>query len=133
MSARIASHAACLIGIGAAKSGKPWERLTALWRCASRVISRMTDSVNELAFCDRRLRLMAAILAWRSAVENAVILGSPDDPLHVVLRLGERNVVDELIAVESRALGQPPDNALWSCVVRGKRRGHVATKSLQEI
>src|SRR5258706_15694171 len=37
---------------GAAKSGKPWERFTAPCLSASRVISRMTDSVKRLAFCE---------------------------------------------------------------------------------
>src|ERR1041385_6363536 len=39
---------------GAAKSGKPCERLTAPCLSASRVISRITDSVNELAFRETR-------------------------------------------------------------------------------
>src|ERR1700722_230501 len=50
MSAAIASCAARLISAGAGKSGKPWDKLTALWRIASRVISRITDSVNRSAF-----------------------------------------------------------------------------------
>src|SRR6185503_14480264 len=37
---------------GAEKSGKPCERFTAPYFSASRVISRITDSVNELAFFD---------------------------------------------------------------------------------
>src|SRR5690349_24503809 len=37
---------------GAEKSAKPCERFTAPCFSASRVISRMTDSVNELAFCE---------------------------------------------------------------------------------
>src|SRR4051812_10071056 len=40
---------------GAAQSGKPWPRLTAPYFTASRLISRITDSVNDAAFwemCD---------------------------------------------------------------------------------
>src|SRR6266704_5908683 len=44
-----------LMSSGAAKSGKPCERLTAPYFIASRVISRMTDSVNELALRETRL------------------------------------------------------------------------------
>ncbi len=51
MSARIAAHAASLRSSGAGKSGKPWARFTASCSRATRVISRMTDSVKE---CVRR-------------------------------------------------------------------------------
>jgi len=37
---------------GAEKSGKPCDKFTAPYFNASRVISRITDSVNELAFFD---------------------------------------------------------------------------------
>jgi hypothetical protein len=47
-----------LISSGAGKSGNPCERLTASWRCASRVISRITDSVNWAAFFEPRGRSM---------------------------------------------------------------------------
>src|SRR5256885_1644378 len=43
-----------LMSSGAAKSGKPCERLTAPYFIASRVISRMTDSVNWLALRETR-------------------------------------------------------------------------------
>src|SRR4030095_13447616 len=42
----IAAAAAFFIGSGMGKSGKPWARLIAPCWCASRVISRMTLSVN---------------------------------------------------------------------------------------
>ena len=45
-SARIAAHAASLTTSGAGKSGNPCDRFTPPWRWLSRVISRMTDSVN---------------------------------------------------------------------------------------
>src|SRR5438045_519196 len=40
---------------GAAQSGKPWPRFTAPYFTASRLISRMTDSVNDAALVDIRL------------------------------------------------------------------------------
>src|SRR5204863_4403900 len=52
MSALMAAHAASLITSGAGKSGKPCDRLTPPCRSLSRVISRMTDSVNCVAFLD---------------------------------------------------------------------------------
>src|ERR1700686_4351756 len=56
MSSEMAWRAASLISAGAAKSGKPWERLTALCFMARRVISRMTDSVNCSAFAESMRR-----------------------------------------------------------------------------
>src|SRR3954463_3047107 len=50
MSAAMASWAARLISSGAEKSGKPCARLIAPCSIAWRVISRMTDSVNNPAF-----------------------------------------------------------------------------------
>src|SRR6202051_1970946 len=52
MSSAMAWRAASLISEGAAKSGKPCERLTAWCSSARRVISRMTDSVNCSALAD---------------------------------------------------------------------------------
>src|SRR4026207_497309 len=49
-SAKSAAAAASLISSGAGKSGKPWARLTAPCATASRLVSRMTDSVNRSAF-----------------------------------------------------------------------------------
>src|SRR5271165_2971309 len=54
----MAWRAASLISSGAAKSGKPWERLTALCLRARRVISRMTDSVNCSALAESMRRAM---------------------------------------------------------------------------
>src|SRR5215471_6927454 len=48
----MAAHAASFTAWGAAKSGNPCDRLTALCASLSRVISRMTDSVNCRAFLD---------------------------------------------------------------------------------
>jgi hypothetical protein len=54
-----------LMSAGAEKSGKPCERLTAPYFIASRVISRITDSVNELALRDtwRRLEVIGVVMA----------------------------------------------------------------------
>src|ERR1051325_12237531 len=52
MSSAIACVATRLMSSGAAKSGKPWDKLTAPCFRASRVISRITDSVKRLAFRD---------------------------------------------------------------------------------
>ena len=56
MSSEMAWRAASLISAGAEKSGKPWERLTALCWMAERVISRMTDSVNCSALAESMRR-----------------------------------------------------------------------------
>src|SRR5262249_44212673 len=50
--ALIAAHAASLIACGAGKSGNPCERLTPPYNSLSRVISRITDSVNCVAFLE---------------------------------------------------------------------------------
>ena len=49
MSPWIAAHAASFIGSGIGKSGKPWARLIAPYWFATRVISRITDSVKVVA------------------------------------------------------------------------------------
>ena len=54
-SSAIAWRAASLISSGAGKSGKPCDRLIAPCATASRVISRITDSVNEEALRDARI------------------------------------------------------------------------------
>ncbi len=59
MSPEIARRAASFTSSGAGKSGKPCERLIAPCRFASRVISRMTDSVKRAALADARM-LMAS-------------------------------------------------------------------------
>jgi len=57
----MACLARSLMSAGAAKSGKPCERLIAQCFKASRVISRMTDSVKRSALRETRLRLEEAI------------------------------------------------------------------------
>src|SRR5258708_35830819 len=61
MSSEMACRAASLTSAGAAKSGKPCERLTAPCFMARRVISRMTDSVNCSAFAEIMRREICAI------------------------------------------------------------------------
>src|SRR5713226_2837850 len=61
MSSEMACRAASLTSAGAAKSGKPCERLTALCFKARRVISRMTDSVNCSAFAESMRRAICAM------------------------------------------------------------------------
>src|ERR1700686_4537955 len=56
MSSAMAWRAASLISAGAAKSGKPCDKLTAWCSSAKRVISRMTDSVNCSALADSMRR-----------------------------------------------------------------------------
>src|SRR6266849_238140 len=56
MSSEMACRAASLISAGAAKSGNPCERFTAPCFRASRVISRMTDSVNCSALAESMRR-----------------------------------------------------------------------------
>src|SRR5690348_252715 len=62
MSSEMACRAASLISAGAAKSGKPCERFTALCFSASRVISRITDSVNCSAFAESMRRASCVIV-----------------------------------------------------------------------
>src|SRR5438132_2547345 len=49
-----------LMSSGAAKSGKPCDKLTAPYFIASRVISRITDSVNWLALRETRREILGA-------------------------------------------------------------------------
>src|ERR1700724_2622317 len=82
MSSEMAWRAASLISSGAAKSGKPWERLTALCLRARRVISRMTDSVN----CSALAEIMRRAI-W-------VMLVSGVDMRKIVDEAGPRQKVD---------------------------------------
>src|SRR5260370_40696537 len=76
MSSEMALRAASLISSGAAKSGKPCERLTAPCFKARRVISRMTDSVNCSAFAESMRREICAI-----ETSEAVIAPSQNDEM----------------------------------------------------
>src|SRR5438132_4924786 len=87
MSSAIALRAASLISSGAAKSGNPWDRLTARCFKASRVISRMTDSVNCSAFAESIRREICAI--ERSA---AVITASQENEINGSARVATSNL-----------------------------------------
>src|SRR4051794_34509901 len=63
-SASMARDPAALMASGAGKSGKPCDRLTAPCRCASRVISRMTDSVKQAALREARSFVMRERRWW---------------------------------------------------------------------
>src|SRR5215213_9514786 len=65
-SSLMAAAAARLRSSGAGKSGNPCERLTAPYLRASRVISRMTDSVKRLAFSE----------TWRCSLAAGVVIMS---------------------------------------------------------
>src|SRR5919201_2259318 len=74
-SARIASTAASFRSAGAAKSGKPWARFRQLSPCSamhSRVISRITDSVNNVDFCE--------VIVRDITIECQSEAGGPDRP-----------------------------------------------------
>src|SRR5712692_1174646 len=76
MSSAMALRAASLISSGAAKSGNPWDRLTAPCFKARRVISRITDSVNCSAFAESMRREICAIVD-----SEAVIAPSQNDEI----------------------------------------------------
>src|SRR5256714_500464 len=92
-SSAIACIATRLISSGAAKSGKPCERLTAPCLMASRVISRMTDSVKRLALCE----------TWRCFVGTVDVMrdGSLD-------RCKMKNVGKRAMMLSQRAGGWQP-------------------------
>src|SRR6266481_2844496 len=73
MSSEMACRAASLTWAGAAKSGKPCERLTAPCFIARRVISRMTDSVNCSALAEIIRREICAIF------DSGLLITSPPD------------------------------------------------------
>src|SRR5688500_9084541 len=81
----------------AGKSGNPCDRLTASCSWASRVISRMTDSVNWVAFLEPRGFMSGDYIGLICRVEPAIVLGRSEQPLHVLLRFRVRDAVDELI------------------------------------
>src|SRR5215212_175959 len=56
-----------------------------------------------------------------SAVEPPIVLGRSENTLHIILRLGKRNIVDELVLVEPRPLRFPADHTALARVVAGKR------------
>src|SRR5688500_11396073 len=94
----MASQAACFTTAGAGKSGKPWARFTAWCAAASRVISRMTDSVNgRVRSARKRQRVSAGCTrAPGDAIQSPIDVSVSQYDLDVVAGLGERNRLDEL-------------------------------------
>src|SRR6476646_6970532 len=60
------------------------------------------------------------------AVQAPVVFRRADDALHVVLRLREWDVVDELVTAQARTIAEPADDAILARVVGGERRHDVA-------
>ncbi len=67
-SSAMARHAASLSACGAGKSGNPCDRFTPPYNWFRRVISRMTDSVNCVAFFDPVSLLMSAAIDGYAAL-----------------------------------------------------------------
>src|SRR6187431_1699173 len=99
----------------------------------------MTDSVNSAVFWDVRGRMLVSAARFShgppgcSAVQQAVVLRRSENPLHVVLRLGERDVIDELVLFEIGPLGAPAIHPVLACVVGRERRGRIATVATEQI
>src|ERR1700691_231273 len=126
-SADIASCASRLIAAGAGKSGKPCERLTAPWRRARRVISRITDSVKRSALRESfglaaRARSGWAGFIWLSSIKPTINVRVAGHDLHVLARLGERNRVHEFGGLAVRLSRRPQCHPVFSGIVRGQRR-----------
>src|SRR3989442_15003971 len=98
MSSAIALRAASLISSGAAKSGNPWDRLTAPCFNARRVISRITDSVNCSAFAESMRREICAmegsgaVIAPSQSLEFVLIGAQHAAPLQGKLKVYGRFV-----------------------------------------
>src|SRR2546427_11967627 len=117
MSSEMALRAASLISSGAAKSGNPWDRLTAPCFKARRVISRITDSVNCSAFAESMRREICAM--ERS---GAVIAPSQnDEPVFVGARhtaplQGKLKVYGQFVSARGRPrVAQPRSETGKSC------------------
>src|SRR6478735_7860304 len=79
----MARHAASFTTAGAAKSGKPCDRFTPRYCWLSRVISRMTDSVNCVAFCDP-----VSFDMWARRRQRFVVVGFLGAGFFELLRAG---------------------------------------------
>src|SRR6266550_1299300 len=67
---------------GAGKSGKPCERLTAPYFIASRVISRITDSVNKLALRETRREIEGAGVVMELTLDSHGLPRSETESVH---------------------------------------------------
>src|SRR5882724_12011137 len=132
----MASLAAALMFSGALKSGNPCARFTALCSIASRLISRMTDSVKlEVRSLRNRSRESMTICREYSSllgsVKSAVHIGVAHHDLHVITGLSEGNRFDELRRfLESRIL-QPVIHAGFARIVGSQRRFPLPTQLVQ--
>src|SRR5258708_1961231 len=111
-SAVMASRAAVLMSSGALKSGNPCARFTALCSMASRLISRITDSV-KFAVRSLRNRSRESMTICRDyssllrPVKSAVNVGVSDHDLDIVASFGEGNGFNEFGRFFECAVGQP--------------------------
>src|SRR5580692_11312856 len=135
MSAAMASCAARFTSAGAGKSGKPCDKLIALYCNARRVISRITDSVNCSALTDKRELPAAAgpglagfIL---STIESAINIRVAGNDLHVLARFGEGNRFDELRGLAVVLPRGPRLDAILACIIRSQRGFYIAKLLLQ--
>src|SRR5216117_399082 len=71
-----------LMSSGAGKSGKPCERLTAPYFIASRVISRITDSVNRLALRETRREIEGAGVVMELTIDSHGLPRSETESVH---------------------------------------------------
>src|SRR5215813_12703385 len=92
----MACIAARLMSSGAGKSGKPCERFTAPYFIASRVISRMTDSVNCEALRETRPDVVGAGELMTKTNQPQM-----DTDLH---RFRQKRTLSETLAIISLAL-----------------------------
>src|SRR6185369_900555 len=121
----MASLAAALISSGALKSGNPCARLTALCSMASRLISRITDSVK---FAVRSLRnrsresmtISREYSSLLGPVKSAVNVGVSDHDLDVIAGFGEGDRLDEFGGLFEGRIGQPVVHTRFARVVGGK-------------
>src|SRR5438093_92839 len=69
------------------------------------------------------------------SIKPAVILGGTENSLHVVLRLGERNVLDELVLIDARPLRDPAQDPALAGVVAREREMRRAklTDEIREV
>src|SRR5208282_1264325 len=127
-SAAMAWRAASLISAGAGKSGNPCAMLIAPCCMASRVISRITDSVNRPAFSETRGRacVAARFIAGRGSLldpaQAAIDGGVARDDLHVLARFGDGNGLDEFRHLVVLPLRLPAGDAVLAGIVGGQGR-----------
>src|SRR5690242_6692968 len=125
MSCAIASRAASLISAGALKSGNPCARFSALCAIASRLISRMTDSVKCAVRALRKRRRGAISRATDPIyssllrpVQPAVQIRVAQHELDVLPRLGYRDRLDKFRGLLVLRPREPLHHSRLPAVVR---------------